>query len=386
MASLRRLLEEAGCRDLGTQATAHHLGITPVLSSRTRRAALAETPIEALLRAPGPSPLRRVVEAAGRRGAGEAATAGAERAIAAFEALIEEEAGSRRTLDSMLVDLGSDRASFEAQRRQEIFKAYTEFEGLSIDALSLTLLVGPSDDGEHVDAVFLFGAFGLERLRAGAPFNFTRNEAITASGPAHTDRSEADSRSLLLEQFCSTPAPMRTVPLPDGGGFRYELGDTETGSEGRVDLVLQEYNKRALPRVRPLGRGPMAYHFTTSYPVKQLVFDVRIHEDVMPRVTPELFAYHAVGEGPARLGDPTRDGDLRRPSGELVVAQGGLALTEGSPLPRHREILEHAFAELGSGPDRYVTVAHRISFPMPWIQTIIGWVEEGHRRMPVPVQ
>jgi hypothetical protein len=33
-----------------------------------------------------------------------------------------------------------------------------------------------------------------------------------------------------------------------------------------------------------------------------------------------------------------------------------------------------------------VTVAHRISFPMPWIQTIIGWVEEGHRRMPVPVQ
>ena len=159
MAALRELLEEAGCGDLGTQATAHHLGITPVLSSRTRRAALAETRIEALLRAPGPTPLRRVVEAAGRRGAREAATAEAERAIAAFEALIEEEAGSRRTLDSMLVDLGSDRASFEAQRRQEIFKAYTEFEGLSIDALSLTLLVGPSDDGEHVDAVFLFGAF-----------------------------------------------------------------------------------------------------------------------------------------------------------------------------------------------------------------------------------
>ena len=103
LATLSRVLGQVpGTANAGPQALATRLGIDKVLASRLLKALRAGDPLAVVNRAPGPEPLRRVLDAAESLGVAEATLSPAREAVDRFERLIRDEIGDRSSLDAIL--------------------------------------------------------------------------------------------------------------------------------------------------------------------------------------------------------------------------------------------------------------------------------------------
>ncbi|MHC4948947.1 MAG: hypothetical protein ACYTG1_11905, partial [Planctomycetota bacterium] len=146
----------------GPVELARTLGVDKVLTSRTLKALRMKDPLAVAYLAPGPEPLRRLIQSAGRAGAPPASVEVAERAVLDFEVLIRREAGDRSSLDSILSAwLPEARRAFELRRKQAAFKALSQLKGVMADTNLATVLLHPSDDDAHLDIVWVTGLLGL---------------------------------------------------------------------------------------------------------------------------------------------------------------------------------------------------------------------------------
>lgn len=378
--SLERVVNLVPTPRQGPVALAEALKVDKVLTSRLLKALRQREPLAIAHLAPGPEPLRRLIRAAAENGVPSPAIDDAVTAVNAFEALIRETAGDRSGLDALLSAwLPDTRQEFEVRRKQAAFKAMSELKGAACDVNFACTIVQPGDHSERLDVVWVFGSFGLRRLRPDVPVKFTSRRLADADAPrqpSSIDGAPVDLQTglagLRLDDFCSKPPPEVNAHHV-GEVVHYTLGDHGFGPQSGVDLVFAEVNRNEIGRFRVDPERRTYFFAEVPIPARTLVFDVLLHEDVFPGAEPALTIYDTVLDGIASVNDRTRDIDRLDMVERLVTLGSGIARLRSGDVPRSPELYRTVFSRLGWEGDRFRGWRCRIDYPVYGSQVVMAF-------------
>ena len=377
---VNRLVEAVPGNPQGPVSLARAIGVDKVLASRVLRAAASKDPVAVLQLMPGPEPLRRLAQAAGKKGVASDLVSQLESAVDQFDDLIRSEAGDRSALDAILASwLPEARAEFELRRKQAVFRALSQLRGQAADTYVSSAILYPSQDGQHLDVVWIIGLLGLQRLRPGSALKFATRRVSGERAPRRPrtlDGAEVEGLDgLRLDEFCSKPPPRLEVQRV-GDVVHYTLdADAGFGPRSAIDLVFAEVNFAELPRYVPAEKKRKRHVFAeVNTPAKLLVFDALVHEDVLATGNdPSLFIYDTSFEGIADVNDPSRDIDRMDLVEQVRPLGRGISKFRTGEVPWYSELLRTVCAKLGWDGDRLRGFRSRIDYPLYGSQVAIAF-------------
>jgi len=376
--SIARVLEALPGAPLGTAGLARTIGVDKVLASRVLKATREGNPLAVLHYSPGPDPLRRLLRAAGRREVPAGLIAAAEAAVEDFGSLIRREAGDRSALEALINGwLPEVRKEFELRRKQSAFRAVSELKGAVANVNLGTVFLHPSDDGTHIDVVWVFGLLGLQRLRpkAGvrlASRRFAKDEAPRL--PRTLDGVPIEGlNGLRLDEFCSQPlAELNVVRV--GEVVHYTLEDNGFGPQSTTNLIFAEVNLREMARFVPADQACKRYVFAeASTPAKLLLFDMLLHRELATDLDPSLLIYDTVFENVANINDPTRDIDLMDLCETIQHMGPGVSRLRAPEVPPYQQVLQMVCDKLGWNGDDFRGYRCKIDYPPCGVQVAMAW-------------
>ncbi len=361
--------------------------MTTVTASRLLKALGQADPVAVLQLLPGPNPMRKMLDAARAAGTDDDICAAAQLEVESFDELIRVEAGDRGSLKAMLSAwLPDDRREFEAQRRQTIFKALTELDGVSCEFELATTIVAPSanGDGSHLDIVSVKCLQGIDRIRPDAVVKLgtrrlSNDGSVTADPtrrrvPLNLDGEPAldGLHTVRLDEYCSArPAPF--VAREFGEHVQYSLGPTGFGRQSKVDLVIAEVNRGELPRREPSLERPPYFFSTPEMATRKTVFDLLVHEDVYGGTAPEIINYDTSALGPAVAMDPARELDRRYFPEPLSSLGNGTRRARLLEFPRYSALLENVASKLSYDLDRFRLYRVSLTYPLVGSQVTLAF-------------
>ncbi len=379
--SVRATVESLPARPAGPQALATVLGVDKVLASRVLKATRTADPMAAAHAMPGPEPLRRLVRAAEKHGAAEAAVSAASAAIDRFEALIQIKLGDRGTLDTILSAwVPEARREFELRRKQMLFRGMSQLKGAQADVLVATVFVAPSVQPDRLDVVWLTGVVRLQRIRPGVRVKLTTRrlvESMAARQPVSMGGKPVEQgEGLLLTDFCSHPVPILEVHRVDET-VAYVLGDGPFGPGSEATLFFGEVNRGELPRYLPRDSTRLSYFFAeVNVSAKVLQFDAVVHRDLYPSAGPQLRIYDTAFEGIANVNDPSRDLDRLDLLERVETIGEGLPLLRSGDVPRYHDLVGQTMAGLGWSAGRFRGYRCRVDYPVYGSQVTLAFEPE----------
>lgn len=285
------------------------------LSSRLLRAVQAYDPLASLHRMPGPHGVRLLLKAAGKSGVDPELIARAEQALTDVERLVITEVGDWKELSAAISGwLPDARHQFEMSNRQTAFRAMSNIKGVTADAeVSVSLIHPGSAHADWVDRAGVTGICRMKRLRPGTPMGLLHGSSIAP--PPGTQRLSLDGQPIdpqhgapLLQGFSSQPVPRFAVQVA-GDTVHYVLQGDGVGVGSMVDLLFGDVMRGRYPAHKSVSPRPATPGAVIDIPVKMLIVDVLVHEDVWPGVEPELRMYDTAGRGIANPTDASRDMD-----------------------------------------------------------------------------
>jgi hypothetical protein len=354
---------------LGSAELARILALDKVLTSRVVKAARTKDPLAVLYVIPGPEPLRRLLRAASKRNISANLIDAAAGAVEQFDTLIRREAGDRSALNAMISAwLPEVRAEFELRRKQTAFRAMSELKGAAVNINLATVLLHPSEDGEHLDVVWLFGLLGLRRLRPGSRVKFATRRVAQEPTPRRpstlTGEPVAGLEGLRLDEFCSVPAAELDVHQV-GEIVHYTLADNGFGPRSATDLVFAEVNRAELARYVPRQERRKRHLFAeVMTPSKVLLFDALLCEDVLCGAEPGLFIYDTAFDGIADVNDPARNIDRMNLCESIQPLGSGISKFRTAEVPRYAELLRYVCAKLDWDGRQFRGYRCRIDYPI----------------------
>jgi len=346
------------------------LGINKDLSSKILKALSKPDPIAALRLMPGPEGLRGLLDAASEQTPDPELLSPVEEAIDAFDRLIRDVAGSRARLEPIICGcLPEAREQFEQRNRHAVYSGISNLKGVTAETSLQVAVIGPATEPAQCDVCTVFGLVGLRRLMIGAPINLsTAAKGTSADRPASRTLEGVpvteDPAGIFLEEFCSASMPEVAVNVmpPE---VHYRLCGNEVGLTSALDVFMCEYvprlmDLRAAERLRR-KRGMCA---DVEIPVKSLVFDAYIHQDIWPEVEPELLIYDTAMRGPASPNNPACS-LARLPFQDSLRSLGrGLSRFRVEEIPRYVEMMRDVFARRGWNPDEFRCYRCHTRYPL----------------------
>lgn len=348
---------------VGPTALASRLGSSRVLVSRTLNAIASEDPLVTMQRVPGPETLRAIVKSAGKAGAPAKHVAAALRAIDRFGILIRGKHGTRSALNAAIcANAPSMQRRQELESRQRVFQGMRELRGVEAEAwLSASIVVPDRDDASRLTVLMLQGFVALRRLRLDVPVIF---DFLAVGEPGAAPRSVMDvpPGSIGLEDlYAHSPAPLELTEV--GGQKAYRLAQDQLGKHAVSDMLSVVHMPRCVPRYASAERrllGPFALPKT---PVRSLVFDILLAEDVADGSAPELLVFSPGPRAGLNVNERVRDIDRVEVPERVEVlppAPGRFDLPE---VPNYRKILGRLAVPLGHDVD--ALRLHRVKVPYP---------------------
>jgi hypothetical protein len=376
--SLTEVLDALPGPPQGPQKLAELLSVDKVLTSRTLKAARHRDPVAVVHLAPGPEPLRRLLRAARKQGIDAEQIDVALEAVRDFESLIRREAGDRSSLDAIISAwLPEAREQFELRRKQAAHRAMSELRGSAANVNFATVMLHPSDDGQHIDVLWLFGLLGLQRLRPNVSIKFATRRIVTGGPPRQPASIEGEPiegmGSVRLDRFCEAP-PAGLSIASVGDVMHYTIADHGFGPHKKVDLVLAECNLAEMPRFVPAGSGRKGYVFCeVATPSRTLLFDVLVHEDVYPGREPALHIYDTTLDGVADVNDRARDIDRMDMLEHIQMLGRGASTFRVADNPHYVEMLRYCFSKLAWLDGAFRGYRCRIDYPIYGSQVVMAF-------------
>jgi hypothetical protein len=340
------------------------------LSSRLLRAVQMQDPLAALHRLPGPHGVRLLLAAAGRALHDRELVNRAEEALGELENLVNTELGDWKALGAAMAGwLPETRESVEMANRQLAFKSMSVLKGVMADAeISVTLIHPGSANRDWLDRAGITGICRMKRLRPGTPMGLLHGSSIAP--PPGTQRLSLDGQPIdpqhgapLLSGFCSSPMPHFDVRLT-GDTVHYVLQGDDVGMGSMVDLFFADVMRGRYPSHQGISPRPATPGAVVDIPVRTLIVDVLIHEDVWPGVEPELHMYDTAGRGVANPIDPARALD-RIDVLESVQEMGSkLAGFRTKEVARYVEMVRFVCEKLGWDANRFRGYRCRVEYPI----------------------
>jgi hypothetical protein len=349
---------------------ARQLGLSRVTVGRLLIAIAKSNPYEALEQVPGPESLRAIARAAAGLGVDARLVSEAIAAADGFAALIRQEFGTRGAFNAAISTQRPElMRRFEHASRYQVHMGMRQILGVAADTWLTCMLFAPSsDDPDWLSVTAIHGALAMRRLRPDVNVYFTAGPPPQlASRPSDLARIAID-----LRQFC-THEPARLETHEAGGQLVYRLAHDRLGRRATVDMLGVDHNPRGSPRYATPQRPRGGLVVFPDVPVKTLICDALLHDDVFPGATPELIVYNPGARGPANPADRRRDID-RIEVPESIHALGKLserfAVLE---VPRYEGMLARVCAEIGQDLASFRTFRLRMAYPVHGFQIVMAF-------------
>jgi len=340
------------------------------LSSRVLRAIQMHDPLACLHRLPGPHGVRLLLRAAAKAVRNHEAIQRSEEALVDLENLVATEFGDWKDLTTAISGwLPEAREQVEMANRQTAFKAMSVIKGIMADAeVSVTLIYPGSNNPDWVDRAGITGICRMKRLRPGAPMGLLHGSSIAP--PPGTQRLCLDGNPIdplhgapLLRDFSSQPTPRFDVQV-QGDTVHYVLRGDGVGLGSMVDLFFADIMRGRYPAHARVSPRPATPGALIDIPVKTLIVDVLVHEDVWPGVEPELRMYDTAGRGVANPTDPSRDMDRIDVLESIQEIGTRMERFRTKEVARYVEMVRFVCDELGWDSNRFRGYRCRVDYPV----------------------
>lgn len=340
------------------------------LSSRLLRAVTLGDPLAALQRLPGPHGIRLLLKAAEKTKGSRELVSHAESALYELERLVIADVGDWKALEVAIVGwLPDAREQFEMTNRQSAFRAMSNLRGLMAEAEVSVFMIYPSaENPDWVDACGVSVVSRLKRLRPGTPMGLLHGSFI--SPPPGSTRCSIDGQPIdalhgppLLHGFCSQPTPQFEVRI-DGDTVHYVLKGDGVGIESQVDLYVADVMRGRYPAYKSVDPRPATPGVVIDVPVRTLIVDVLVHEDVWPGVEPELRMYDTVARGFANPTDPARDIDRMDVLESIQNLGRETSRFRNKAVANYLDVIRHVCGRLGWDSDRFRGFRCRVDYPI----------------------
>jgi hypothetical protein len=366
--TLRRVIEAVPGRPHRPNHLARELGLNRAISSRVLSATAKKDPLEVTHIIPGPEPLRNLLRAASGKKVDPGLIARAEAAVVRFERLISTDAGTRSRLDAIISSsLPGAREKLELSSKYAVFKGMSQLMGVQAETWLTSMIYHPTaGDPMRLDVAPIHGAIGMQRLRPGVAVHFSFGKAPPSSSSA--DHRDAPIGSMPLDQFYANP-PARLVAHQNADELVHTFAGDEVGPKAAVDMLAADHHEGAIERYAPPDaarkRGGAVL---PDIPVKTLLFDMALYDDVFPGSDPVVHVYNAGLNGRPDVNDPKRDVDRMDVHESVEFLGRGVERFHASEVPNYVDMLRHVCGQLGWDGAAFRGYRCRVQYP------VHGWV------------
>ncbi len=345
------------------------LKLDPTLSSRLLRAVRLADPLATLFRMPGLNGIRQLLSAAAVVHVDPVLIERANQALSTLEHVVATEVGTWQELNAAITGwLPDARLEFELANRQTAFRAMSNLKGVAADVDFSVALIHPSrEDPDWADRAAVAGMVRMKRLRPGTPISFLHGCSVAP--PVWSQHYALDGRPVdpehpvpIIPEFSSRPTPEFEV-RPGGTVFHYLLKGDRVGVGSLVDLCFGDITPRRYPTRKGVDDRPAMPGYVLDLPVKMVLFDVLVHEDLWPGVKPELRMYDTTGRGVVDACDPERDIDRVETAGPMQE-MGALERLRVAEVAHYVDMVQHVCNRLGWDSSRFRAFRYRIDYPV----------------------
>ncbi|MGE0480029.1 MAG: hypothetical protein AB7Q17_06105 [Phycisphaerae bacterium] len=321
---------------------------------------------------PGRSNVRKLLQAAKRRGLAPAVLEQVASAADEFDRLVATHAGDRSTFDSMVSAHGADDQGEGLTLRQKraAFRANRHLRGAQAAVQLKSLILAPSDTPGMLDLVAIQGYHDLRRIRYDCPLVVSR---VRLSDDDHAVRrpnweplgpsAGQDADSSLLGAFCSPNLPPFRAVRTVGDWVLGELAGHGVGNRSAVTCIDGYLARAAVPKHRDETNLYGAMLTWIPIPCEVLLLDLVVHEDALGSLNPVAGCYCS------KLRESELPGAMescdRLALNESVLFLGkGLPVIHAAGVARHAEMYAAVFEKLGWPSERFDVHRCRIAFPV----------------------
>lgn len=364
--ALTELILSAGGDPTRPQEISRSFDLDKTLSWKLSKLTQAEDPFVSLRYVPGASGLDILARKLGEAGATSEHLEAVRAARAAFDSMIEVQAGDRATLELMLESMAPEpirTPRLEASRKLS-FQGNSATWGVQARTRYSVHIVAPNaDDPQVVDLGNIGGFLDLRRLRPTAwPLvhlqAFGAAESLDDLDPIDPS---AEPGTFVVKDFCSSPLPDIRTHVDDSG-ILYELAEGPVGHPQAVSCALGWWRRKFGAAFAEDGEGTAEHILKLDTPVEEIVFDVFIHAD-LPFPSPPTAALYSLMEGRPQYPFASQ----RRYRLDLPIEVKRLGsrppVITTAEVPRYPELLDMATKSMGTSLDEFVGYRVRLRYP-----------------------
>jgi hypothetical protein len=354
----------------------HTLGTDYKVSWQIFQIARAEDPLAVSHHVPSKVLMRKLTTSAVERGVPARVAGRVDKAVDAFNAVVEAYADDRSAFDAMLASLAGGEAgeAVSIQHRRNAYRSDCPLWGVQTGVTLAQIYTRISPHGNGIDEYGIHFKHELRRLRHNVMPVLHGSRAHTVDGPlpqSATVALEPEAMQKygapLLPQFCSQPLP-QLLSVPVEGGWIYSVLDSgELGRKGSADVAFGIMHET--PFVRDENDRPLAHvgvGLNHTMPTELVVLELFLHKPSFGSNAPE---FEAIAAGP---GGDKLPGILRRARTfqmhERVELLGPVPQMEPlAKVPRYNEMVDYIFQKAQWNPAEFH--AFRVQIPYPILHT-----------------
>lgn len=365
------VLEEVGGLSPHVKDVCDALGVHRNLGWQLSKVACEPDPFTVARFVPATGAMKTFLKAAASRSASAASIHAANDAVSDFENFVIEHAENRESLEAMLArsSTGIDEGSCVAQRKAA-FHGNAATHGVQAKVQLRATIAYPGDASGLCDLVRLSGFMGFRRNRGSARWFVGRTLCDDGQGGQRKEQLDAIDPAVqaedgtpavpLVRQFCSTPLPMFRRHVAADGFIYDELGEGAVGNTAAMTFVTAEVSRKLVPLVKTEEFEHGNYLAQLWTPVETLVFDIFLHNSLVPK---------SAGSWEAKLFNTLGAPSRWREGAELPLfekiehfstALGGAVTPE---IPRYPELIRYTLGQMGWNPAEFSLHRLRIKFP-----------------------
>ena len=365
------------------------LRIDDSLSARLLRSIRAGDALSALRELPAPQGLRLFLEAAARRGLSSQVQRQTGSMIDQFEVLLSEMPLGRASLDTAIDGwLPSGRAKAERAGKQAVFKALSQTLGFTVDTVCFAAAIQPSRAGDCCDSMVMIAMDGIRRLREGAPillYGHTKdpsrpdqpNRPGLPTPVVETldgEREFDDARKMLMHEVgCGLDLPVRLIER--GGHTRVVLESSTPPINVPITVAVASVTRNLYHRYQGEGRTTDSFTNACKIPIRVLVQDIFLHEDIYPGFVPDVVArMDSLSVNPEVRDEELLEVDRLDLDVELARHGWGLDRTGVKEWGDYGRVLRSAFKRAGWDPAKFRMFRCYVRYPQPYV-SLTTWFD-----------
>jgi len=250
---------------------------------------------------PATASIKKLLQAAAKRGVEGAIIQEVQLAYEDFGLLVKTHAGNRSRFDSMIRGLCVDRSTeyTDLRHRKAIFNGYSHFYGAQVDTYSVTFIVHPGSRPGLYNYAHIRWKSGICRLRADADIvldtvKFTQSPNDRDFHVRSTFEAEPAEQfgTGILPQFSTMPLPQLSMERKADGRTVTKLAGDSVGLKSTVNMAFGHiWRDTPIQTWFNTNRHGFGTAIKIHYPTSLFIIDAIVHKSMTDKLEEHYQTY-----------------------------------------------------------------------------------------------